>query len=261
MSEFKTTPMLNSWELRIKLLEEVIDIKDAEIAALRAELADLKDGLTAAHMDGFASGKAEAKEMLRKREGQLEELRAEVKAYREVEDSLQKEIKRLDKEVASLTQELEEARSMIQWERGAKNGAYELIEQQDKLKAENAALREEAALYQKEWAILRAEVERFRAENAQLKCNFAPILHFAKQEQEKRGEPSVVIDSEGIPIENAVLRRNYITLRSQLEQAEKELAELQGKRNTAYSYIEDVLIGSPYEWAGKRLLEMIGDKK
>ena len=36
MSEFKTTPMLNSWELRIKLLEEVIDIKDAEIAALRA---------------------------------------------------------------------------------------------------------------------------------------------------------------------------------------------------------------------------------
>jgi len=59
--------------------------------------------------------------MLRKREGQLEELRAEVKAYREVEDSLQKEIKRLDKEVASLTQELEEARSMIQWERGAKN--------------------------------------------------------------------------------------------------------------------------------------------
>lgn len=151
------------------------------MSSLRAELADLKDGLTAAHMDGFASGKAEATEMLRKREGQLEELRAEVKAYREVEDSLQKEIKRLDKEVASLTQELEEARSMIQWERGAKNGAYELIEQQDKLKAENAALREEAALYQKEWAILRAEVERFRAENAQLKCNFAPILHFAKQ--------------------------------------------------------------------------------
>ena len=32
---------------------------------------------------------------------------------------------------------------MIQWERGAKNGAYELIEQQDKLKAENAALKQE----------------------------------------------------------------------------------------------------------------------
>lgn len=78
---------------------------EAEIAALRAELADLKDGLTAAHMDGFASGKAEATEMLRKREGQLEELRAEVKAYREVEDSLQKEIKRLDEEVERLRNE------------------------------------------------------------------------------------------------------------------------------------------------------------
>lgn len=50
-------------------------------------------------------------------------------------------------------------------------------------------------------------------------------------------------------------------LRARCEAAEGELAELQGKRNTAYSYIEDVLIGSPYEWAGKRLLEMIGDKK
>jgi hypothetical protein len=29
-------------------------------------------------MDGFASGKAEAKEMLRKRDGQLEELRAKL---------------------------------------------------------------------------------------------------------------------------------------------------------------------------------------
>ena len=124
------------------------------------------------------------------------------------------------------------------------------------LKAKGAQIELEAEITR-----LTAEVERLRAENAQLKCNFAPILHFARQEQEKRGEPSVVIDSEGIPIENAVLRRNYITLRSQLEQAEKELAELQGKRNTAYSYIEDVLIGSPYEWAGKRLLEMIGDKK
>lgn len=48
------------------------------MSSLRAELADLKDGLTAAHMDGFASGKAEAKEMLRKRDGQLEELRAKL---------------------------------------------------------------------------------------------------------------------------------------------------------------------------------------
>lgn len=89
----------NFYSLRPKV--KVKD-KDAEIAALRAELADLKDGLTAAHMDGFASGKAEATEMLRKREGQLEELRAEVKAYREVEDSLQKEIKRLDAEAERL---------------------------------------------------------------------------------------------------------------------------------------------------------------
>ncbi len=57
------------------------------------------------------------------------------------------------------------------------------------------------------------------------------------------------------------LEAEIAALRTRAEQAEKELAELQGKRNTAYSYIEDVLIGSPYEWAGKRLLEMIGDKK
>ena len=33
-----------------------------------------------------------------------------------------------------------------------------------RLEAENAALREEAALYQKEWAILRAEVEQLAKE-------------------------------------------------------------------------------------------------
>jgi uncharacterized small protein (DUF1192 family) len=87
-------------------------------------------------------------------------------------------------------------------------------------------------------AALRGEVERLRAENAQLKCNFAPILHFARQEQEKRGEPSVVIDSEGIPIENAVLRRNYITLRSQLERAEKELAAERGKSKCNHEWKE-----------------------
>lgn len=86
------------------------------------------------------------------------------------------------------------------------------------------ALREEAALYQKEWAILREEVERLKKELRILYASNADMF-------------------------------------ARAEQAERELAELQGKRNTAYSYIEDVLIGSPYEWTGKRLLEMIGDKK
>ncbi len=82
-----------------------LQAKDAEIASLRAEIgnseavrlgmekkiADLKDGLTAAHMDGFASGKAEAKEMLRKRDGQLEELRAKLEqAEKELAEAMGK---------------------------------------------------------------------------------------------------------------------------------------------------------------------------
>ena len=133
------------------------------INELRAELADLKDGLTAAHMDGFASGKAEATEMLREEVARLKAAeRIRVAGLRETRDALVEKLR--------------------------------------------------ASLY-------KAEVSR-----------------------------------DG-------WMKNFDREKARAEQAERELAELQGKRNTAYSYIEDVLIGSPYEWTGKRLLEMIGDKK
>ena len=120
-----------------------------------------------------------------------------------------------------------------------------------------------------------------KAKGAQIELE-KRLAEIEGQEKEVRGEPATVTDSDGCPIEKAVLRREWkkfnayfqaeekrhkeidehiTALRARCEAAEGELAELQGKRNTAYSYIEDVLIGSPYEWAGKRLLEMIGDKK
>ena len=66
--------------------------------------------------------------------------------------------------------------------------------------ADITSLREEAALYQKEWAILREEVERLKKELRILYASNADIF-------------------------------------ARAEQAERELAELQGKLNTAYSYI------------------------
>lgn len=95
---------------RIPLIEQR-DNLEAENAALRAELADLKDGLTAAHMDGFASGKAEATEMLRKREGQLEELRAEV-------EQLKKELRILYSSNADMFARAEAAEKELAAERG-----------------------------------------------------------------------------------------------------------------------------------------------
>jgi chromosome segregation ATPase len=50
-----------------------------------------------------------------------------------------------------------------------------------RLEAENAALREEAALYQKEWAILRAEVEQLKKELRILYSSNTDI--FARAEQ------------------------------------------------------------------------------
>lgn len=111
-----------------------------------------------------------------------------------------------------------------------------IIEQRDRLEAENTALRE--------------EVERLKAENAQMKCNFAPILHFARQEQEKKGEPLTVIDSEGIPIENAVLRRDFKALRARLAVAE-------GKVEKVRKTINDPMV-CEYQQMRNRLNEDIG---
>lgn len=142
---------------RIPLIEQR-DNLEAENAALRAELADLKDGLTAAHMDGFASGKAEATEMLRKREGQLEELRAEVKAYREVEDSLQKEIKRLDAEAERL-----KAAERIRVA-GLRETRDALVE---KLRAEVERLKALENKMGSGWALVEYEKMQARAEQAE----------------------------------------------------------------------------------------------
>lgn len=87
MSEFKTTPMLNSWELRVKRLEEVLDAKDAAIASLTRELDKAKEGLAAAIIHaGLATGHGDT-----------------------VDDLLQE----LREQVARLTQELEEARGKV----------------------------------------------------------------------------------------------------------------------------------------------------
>jgi len=157
---------------------------ESEREALRAELADLKDGLTAAHMDGFASGKAEATEMLRKREGQLEELRAEVKAYREVEDSLQKEIKRLDAEaerLKDLENKMGSGWALVEYEK-VQARAEQAEREVERLKTasldlveRNTTLIYDVAFEKKENTALRTRLEQaekeLAAEREKSKCN------------------------------------------------------------------------------------------
>lgn len=70
-------------------------------------------------------------------------------------------------------------------------------------------------------AALKEENERLKRELAQIKCNFAPIMYYAKQEREK-GEPCSVREEDGCPTEGAVLKREWKRLTADLAAARKE---------------------------------------